>query len=138
MQCEELITRLKQFPPRYFQNFDHVWKWKLRVENDDTSILDSEHIREAHRRLSSILPKWQTYRKGENDTPLRTLIDSLQNISESYSEIREFSLLDFKEIPEKPLNKIWNELGRVKEYEGEPNSGGYYSAIAARAQSFSR
>ena len=57
MQCEELITRLKNFPTRYFQNFDHVWKWKLRVENEDISILDDEHIREAHRRLSSILPK---------------------------------------------------------------------------------
>ena len=44
--------------------------------------------------------------------------------------MRDFSLLDLKEIPEKPLKDIWQELGRVKEFEGERNSGGHYYAIA--------
>jgi hypothetical protein len=130
MNCERLIERLDRFPDRYFKNFDHIWKWKLRRENEDTSILHKYHIDEAHERLSVILPRWQTYRNGENSRPLKTLKESLKNISEAYEIIRQFSLLDFEDIPKDSLEKIWHELGRVKEFEGRKNQGAYYYAIA--------
>jgi hypothetical protein len=95
-----------------------------------TCLLDKDHIRETYARLSSILPKWQTYRNGENGSPLKTLGESLQNISGAYDAIRGYSLLEFENIPEEPLRKIWHELGRVKEYEGQMNEEGNYYAIA--------
>jgi len=112
------------------ENFDHVWKWKLQTDTDVTNVLDEDNIRETYKRLSNILPKWQTYRNGKNSSPLKTLSESLKNISLPYNEIRRYSLLEFEEIPEAPLRKIWHELGRVKEYKGQMNEEGYYYAIA--------
>lgn len=131
MNSNELRDRMLLFPRRYLENFDHVWKWKVSVEGEVSSILDEDHRNEAFKRLEKILPKWQTYRNGKNDYPYRTLKESLQNISRVYKEIREFSLLDFNEIPIKSLQYIWHELGRVKEFEGSTNTNGIYYAIAA-------
>jgi hypothetical protein len=112
-------------------NFDHVWKWKLKVEsNDSDHILDENHRREAFNRLSSILPKWQTYRNGNNPEPLKTLRETLDNISEDYNQLRKYTLLEFENIPHEILEKIWHELGRVKEKDGNRNRNGYYSAIS--------
>jgi len=131
MNCDELRDRMLSFPPRYLENFDHVWKWKVSIEDEDITVLDDDHLNEAFKRLEKILPKWQTYRKGKNDYPYRTLKESLQNISGTYKEIREYSLLEFNEIPIKSLQHIWHELGRVKEFEGRTNTNGIYYAIAA-------
>ena len=99
MNSYELGKRMLTFPLRYFKNFDHIWKWKLSVEDEVRSVLDEGHRDEAYKRLVRILPKWQTYRNGENDYPYRTLKESLQNISKSYDNIRRYSLLDFHKIP---------------------------------------
>jgi len=131
MNCDELRDRMLAFPRRYFENFDHVWKWKLSVEDEIRSVLDEEHRDEAFKRLVRILPKWQTYRNGENDYPYRTLKESLQNISKIYDEIRGYSLLEFGDIPVKSLQHMWHELGRVKDFEGRTNNSGIYYAIAA-------
>lgn len=131
MNCDELRNRILSFPCRYFENFDHVWEWKVSVEDDENSILDEEHIGEAYNRLSKILPKWQTYRNGENVSPYKTLKESVHNISGVYNEIREYSLLEFKDIPVNSLQRVWHELGRVKEFEGRVNNFGSYYAIAA-------
>lgn len=52
---------------------------------------------------------------------------SLGRISEAYNQIRSYSLLEFNEVPQEPLELIWHELGRVKEKDGviEPK-GDYY------------
>jgi len=131
MNCDELDYRVRSFPSRYFENFDYVWKWKISVEENGKSILDEEHLSEAYRRLSKILPKWQTYRNGENVSPYKTLKESVHNISGVYNEIREYSLLEFKDIPVNSLQRVWHELGRVKEFEGRVNNFGSYYAIAA-------
>ena len=131
MNCDELRNRMRMFPHRYLDNFDHVWRWKVSVEDKVGSILTDTHRDEAFKRLSRILPKWQTYRNGENNSPYKTLKESLKNISEAYNEIRSYSLLEFDEISIKSLEKIWHEFGRVKEYEGRVNSNGFYYAIAA-------
>jgi len=130
MDCHQLPYRIQKFPNRYFLNFDYIWRWKIETDAKNPSILDAKHINETYRRLTKILPKWQTYRNGENSDPLSTLRDSLQNISDSYNQICEYSLLKFEEIPEKSLEHIWHELGRVKEFEGKKNERGYYYVIA--------
>ena len=119
------------FPRRYLENFDYVWKWKVSVEDEVTSVLDEDHRNEAFKRLVKILPRWQTYRNGKNASPYKTLKESLQNISGVYNEIKNYSLLEFNEIPIKSLQHIWHEFGRVKEFEGETNTNGIYYAIAA-------
>ncbi len=131
MNCDELRDRMLSFPRRYLENFDHVWRWKVSVEDKVTSVLDEDHRNEAFKRLVKILPKWQTYRNGENDSPYKTLKESLQNISGVYNEIKNYSLLEFDEIPIKSLQQIWHEFGRVKEFEGKTNNNGIYYAIAA-------
>lgn len=131
MNCNELEKRVRSFPSRYLDNFDYVWKWKISIEKKGESIFNEEHLSEAYRRLSNILPKWQTYRNSENSYPYRTLKESLQNIVSSYKEIRAHSLLEFGDISEKALQRVWHELGRVKEFEGRRNSNGSYYAIAA-------
>ena len=83
MNCDELENRISSFPSRYLDNFDYVWKWKVSIEERGDSILDEEHINEAYRRLSKILPKWQTYRNGENSSPYRTL----KKIASKYRQI---------------------------------------------------
>ena len=131
MNCSALSSRILSFPRRYLDNFDHVWKWKVAIENENSSILNEEHRREAYKRLAKILPKWQTYRNGKNSSPYKTLKESLEKIESSYNEIRSFSLLEFRDISEKKLNHIWHELGRVKDFEGRANDSGIYYAIAA-------
>lgn len=131
MNCDELRDRMLSFPRRYLANFDHVWNWKVSVEDEVSSVLDEAHRNEMFKRLVKILPKWQTYRNGKNDSPYRTLKESLQNISGIYNEIREYSLLELDEIPINSLQHIWHELGRVKEFEGRINTNGIYYAIAA-------
>jgi len=98
--------------------------------NDSAHILDSNHIIEAYERLCAILPRWQTYRNGRNAEPIATLQTSLDNMSKDYDVLRHYTLLDFERIPVEILENVWNELGRVKEYEGRQNDGGYYSIIA--------
>jgi hypothetical protein len=131
MDCESLKSRIDRFPDDYLNDFDDMWKWKIQIESKNKSILDEDNIREAYNKLSTILQAWQTYRNGKNGSPIKTLGKSLQNISEDYNKIREYSLLDFESIPERPLKKIWHQLGRVKEYEGQTNEKGNYYAIAA-------
>ena len=130
MNCDELENRVLSFPNRYLDNFDYVWKWKVSIEEKGGSILNEEYLGEAYRRLLKILPKWQTYRNGENSSPYRTLKESLLNIVRSYNDIHAYSLLEFGDIPEKALRNVWHELGRVKDFEGHRKSNGFYYAIA--------
>jgi len=122
--------RMKSFPVNYMNNFDYVWKWKIKKENTGELILNEKILIEAHFRLSKILNRWQTYRNGDNTDSIGTLKQSLKNIEDSYSMIKDFSLLNFEKIPIEPLAEIWHELGRVKEEEGKMNELGIYSIIA--------
>lgn len=128
---DEFKKRIKAFPQRYWDNFDEVWKWKLKVETEGSAhSLDEDHRKEAYRRLSLILPRWQTYRNGNNSDSLGTLRDAISRIEEEYNQLRGYSLLEFDEVPTEILEKIWHELGRVKEKDGHRNKSGCYSAVA--------
>ena len=131
MNCEELRNRMLSFPSKYIDNFDHVWKWKMSIEDEYNSILDEEHRSETFKRLVNILRKWQAYRNGKNSSTYKTLKESLLNIEKSYNEINSYSILEFNDIPVKALQRVWHELGRVKELEGKTNDRGIYYAIAA-------
>jgi len=98
--------------------------------NSSAHILDDNHRKEAYAKLCNILPKWQTYRNGDNSEPLKTLERALINIAEEYNQLRNYTLLEFDKIPIELLAKVWHELGRVKEKNGSRNKNGYYSAIA--------
>lgn len=123
-------NKLTSFPSHYMKHFDSFWKWKLKVETDHKHILDINHLEEAYGKLCYILPRWQTYRSGGNLHPLITLKASLEKISDEYNQIRKYSLLEFNDIPRQLLELIWNELGRVKEYNGNRNDAGCYYIIA--------
>lgn len=123
-------TKFASFPSHYMKHFDDFWKWKLKVETDNKHILDINHRKESYRKLSYILPRWQTYRSGGNIHPLTTLKTSLEKISDAYNQIRECSLLEFNDVPRPPLELIWHELGRTKEYNGNRNDTGSYRIIA--------
>ena len=60
----------------------------------------------------------------------RRLKDSLKRIADDYDQIRSYSLLEFKLTPERPLRKIWHELGRIKEPDGKRNPFGEYFVVA--------
>ena len=55
MNCDELRDRMLSFPRRYLVNFDYVWRWKVSVEDEVTSVLDEDHRNEAFKRLVKIL-----------------------------------------------------------------------------------
>ena len=122
--------KLKTFPRSYMRDFDGFWEWKVRCEGRGESILDNRNVEMTYDRLCSILPRWQTYRGGGNSEPLNTLRNALREIREAYAQIREYSLLDFSEIPIEPLRLIWHGLGRVKECGGRRNPHGFYYIIS--------
>lgn len=113
------------------ENFNYLWRWKIEIESNESGhILDANHRNETYRRLCDILPKWQTYRNGDNSNPLGTLRDTLRNISEAYNQIRRHTLLEFDEVPHESLEIMWDELGRVKENDGNRNDNSCYFVIA--------
>ena len=128
---EVMAKRIASFPKKYMNNFDYVWRPKIRTEtNKSDHILDENHRKYFHSLLRVILPKWQTYRSSENSCPLEMLKESLDNISEAYNQIHNYTLLEFEDVPRKPLELIWHELGRVKERDGQRNERGNYYAIS--------
>jgi len=131
IDLDSFRSRVCSFPQNYMENFNHLWRWKIEVESNEANhILDVDHRNETYSKLCKVLPKWQTYRNGDNSDPLGTLRDALRNISEAYNHIRRYTLLEFDEIPRESLEVIWNEMGRVKEYNGNRDENGYYSIIA--------
>ena len=126
----KLRQAFKVFPKKYMKDFNDFWVWKNKVEDQETSILDDEYIETTHTMIYKILKGWQTYSPGINSDPSKTLKISLKNMRNDYDLIRNYTLLDFKDIPGFKLRMIWHELGRVKEYGGETNEGGDYYAIA--------
>jgi len=114
------------------KDFDNFWEWKLETETENEHILDKCHQKETYEKLCGILRSWQyarSRRRYEVD-PWATLKNSLTKISNSYDQIRKYTLLEFNEVPNEPLEAIWHELGRVKEFNGSKKSDGYYNIIS--------
>lgn len=109
----------------YAGDFEGFWRWKLRTEAKNDSILDDSHRRETYHRLCLILPGWLTYRPYDSAVCLRILRDSLRNMCDAYNQVRSYTLLEFDKIPDEPLRLIWHELGRAKEDDGKKNPAGY-------------
>ena len=129
---EEFRVRFQHFRKFDYQSypycFGEFWKWKLRTENESEHILDHKHAEETYNKLSNTLRIWQWHRPYSFSELAGRLKESLKRISNAYNEIRGHSLLEFDEIPHKPLELIWHELGWVKTFE--KNNGGYYLAMA--------
>ncbi len=106
-------------------SFSEFWKWKLVVENNEQHILDTEHKQETLHRLGNTLKIWQWHRPLRFDMCLRFLKKSLDKMSDAYDQVRNYSLLEFNEVPKEHLKLIWNELGCIKD-KGILNSDGYY------------
>jgi hypothetical protein len=114
----------------YRSQYNSFWQWKVEVEKEPKShILDDEHRADTCRKLLDILPGWQTWRGAKCDYQ-KVFPVALGNIASSYSQVRQYSLLDFDEIPTEPLEEIWHELGRVKEELGTRTARGDYFIIA--------
>lgn len=105
--------------------FGEFWKSKLRTETDSKHILDAAHIKETYNKLSETLKIWEWHRPFGFSRLAESLKVCLNEICDAYNEIRSYSLLEFSEVPNEPLELIWHELGCVKTVEGK-NPGGYY------------
>jgi hypothetical protein len=114
----------------YINQYNRFWTWKISVEKRSAHhILDSKHVNDTCKKLLEILPRWQTYRGVKCDY-LKELPLALSKISDAYNEIRHFSLLNFQQIPDEPLQIIWDSLGRVKENKGTKRAHLDYFIIA--------
>lgn len=127
IDLEEFRAKLRT---RYMSKFDGFWRWKIKTETEGEHILDDNHINQACSKLWSILRGWQAYRPHDSDACLRVLKDALKKMTDSYNQIRTYSLLEFDKVPDKLLNMIWHELGRVKEKDGRKNNYGYYYIVS--------
>jgi hypothetical protein len=127
MNLDMLKAMIKKNPDMGFG----FWENKARIEKSGNHhLLDDKHFTETRDILLNEIPKWQTYRYVYCNWRME-LPKSLKNIINSYEQIRNYSLLDFDKVPERPLNKIWHELGRVKEdWPGNKNPEGIYYVIA--------
>ena len=112
----------KNFPYTY----NEFWKWKVKIEAEDASILDREYITETYDRLSQTLKLWQWHRPYTFSKLEERLKDALESIREPYNHIKQYSLLDFPAVPYQPLEEVWHELGRIKETDGKRKRSGYY------------
>lgn len=127
IDLEEFRTKLRT---RYMSKFDGFWRWKIKTETKGEHILDDNYRNQACSKLWSILRGWQAYRPYDSDACLRVLKGALKKMADSYNQIRTYSLLEFDKVPDKPLNMIWHELGRVKESGGRKNKHGYYYIVS--------
>lgn len=99
----------------YVKQYNRFWAWKISIEqNGNNSILDTRYVNDTCHRLLEILPRWQTYRGIKCDYG-RELPRAIRSISNAYNEIRQYSLLEFNQIPDNSLRLIWESLGIVKE-----------------------
>lgn len=130
LDLNEFRKKLQTFNKHYLKDFDRFWVWKLKEETRNEHILDDSHREETCRRLWVTLRGWQAYRPYNSNECLRILEDSLRKMSDAYNQIRVFTLLEFDEVPSKPLELIWHELGRVKEEGGETDTHGYYYIVS--------
>lgn len=128
INLEEFESRLRAFPSDYMQDFDEFWLRKLQIENSDNYILDNAHREETGDILLPILRCWTTYR------PLviseDTFLNCLGKISAAYNQIRNYSLLEFEQIPRQALELIWHELGRLKQPHERKNAEGWYTLVS--------
>ena len=122
-------TQTQVIPNQIREEFNSFWKWKMQVENESDHILSEGRREEAFERLKPILLSWQTYRGSSNTNTWKTLKESLGNISLAYDRIRRFSLLQLSQIPDEPLQLIWHELGRVKEYRAAKTKNYFVIAV---------
>lgn len=130
IDLEEFRTKLTTFSQYYMRDFDGFWKRKLQIETEEHHILSDSHRRETCRKLWTILRGWQAYRPYNSTACLGILEDSLERITDAYNQIRNYSLLEFDHVPDKPLELIWHELGRVKEEDGRRDPYGYYYIVS--------
>jgi hypothetical protein len=131
LNAEEFKNRLEIYSGiDYDDDFNKFWKWKLETENETAHILDYVHRDETHRKLCEMAGKWQVYRHTKNKDWKKTLKDSLERMADAYNQIRRYSLISFNEVPQKPLELIWHELGRVKEENWNKNRDGNYYTVA--------
>lgn len=105
--------------------FGEFWKRKLRIETKGGHILDAKHMRETYDLLGRTLKRWQWHRPDSFSKLAGKLKEALKKSSDAYSQIRNYSLLEFNNIPNEPLELIWHELGYVKSKAGK-NPGGCY------------
>jgi hypothetical protein len=104
---------------------------RIRCYDEPTLITECQtgrHVEETYNKLSRTLKIWQWHRPYSFSELAGRLEETLRRIGNAYNEIRGYSLLEFDEIPHKPSEMIWHELGWVKTFE--KNNSGYYLAMA--------
>ena len=132
LDAEKMRERFKLFKKidygTYPYCFGEFWKWKLRTENESEHILNDRNAGIANGKLGQTLKIWQWHRPYAFATFAPRLKKALVDMQESYNQIRKFSLLEFDKIPKDQLERVWHELGSVKNLG--KNVGGYYSVMA--------
>jgi hypothetical protein len=118
INAKEFERKYEDFERLDFANrpntFHGFWSIKLRVEKENSHLLDNKNINETLARLGPILKIWKWHRPYEFEHCFEPFKKSVRSISDSYSKIRNFSLMEFDKAPVKDLERIWNALGSVK------------------------
>jgi hypothetical protein len=133
IDLKNIDERFAIFNRKYMCQFDNFWNRKLSIEkSEEQSILDDVYFENTAEQLWSILVDWNTYRNGDNlNLDRKTELErALKSIKKVYIEIKGFSLLEFESIPVESLQRIWNELGRVKEVNCKTNASSEYYVIS--------
>jgi hypothetical protein len=95
--------------------FSRFWKYKLGVENEHAHIIDRYHLTETLSKLMPTLKIWRWHRPYDFDYCSKLFQSAVEKISDSYTKIRNFSLLKLDEIPLSELKKIWDSLGTIED-----------------------
>ncbi len=119
----EFKKKFEEFKKTKFDGFGDFWEWKLKTETKSEHILDANHIDDAFKKLIKLLREWKWHRPHSYQGLEEKLENALRKISDAYDQIRDYSLLQFEDVPEEPLKLIWRELGQVK--LGKESSGDY-------------
>ena len=105
----------------YPYTFKRFWLYKLKVENNESHILDIENRTKTATQLGHILKLWKWHEPFEFDSCYKKMEKSLETISDSYARIRNFNLTEFNKVPENDLRRIWNEFSTIK-YENNKSN----------------
>jgi hypothetical protein len=117
IEIEEFGRRYRIFEildsESYPHTFQRFWSYKLKVENEDTHMLDRENRVKTLGMLGSILKIWLWHRPYEFDYCFQKMKGAVEKISAPYNRIRDFSLIEFDKIPEKDLKTTNNLIYKI-------------------------
>jgi hypothetical protein len=127
IKCSQFEQKYREFERLDLENSPHTfhafWEYKLKVEKQNSHLLDDENIEQTLEKLGPILKIWKWHRPHEFETCFNPLEKALRNVSDAYANIKDISLLELEKAQRKDLEKIWYALGSTKPEDGHGKYG---------------